>query len=210
MQFYFKKRCILRDYFLVDFYEEPLSLLPECCHFKAKKKMIQDEMIDEEDEETLEILPLKLGRPSNIDDYAHIHIKMDDHNYEDVTNIRFSGDNLNKPENRKSKWKIYWRRFESFTQSPKVHFFYDTIFYATFLLMFSYMLLCDFNYYKLVDEDAFYNQENSTLDSVASFNKSQEFISALKVVQLPSFIEYLVTFWIISFFFEELNQVTLI
>ena len=115
------------------------------------------------------------------------------HTTRDVKN---SSEHVEESQNRKRKLEIYWKRYQSFTESPKVHFFYDTIFYATFLLIFSYMLLCDFNYYKLVEERLFL-EENTT----ANFSQSQEGpLITVRAVQTPTFIEYLVTFWIISFF----------
>ena len=182
-------------------------MLPQCCQISAStnnKRQKRDGTSEEDENATIdeEDMPLDLGRPIYNEDDAFLQIKMQDvsHTTRDVKN---SSEHVEESQNRKRKLEIYWKRYQSFTESPKVHFFYDTIFYATFLLIFSYMLLCDFNYYKLVEERLFL-EENTT----ANFSQSQEGpLITVRAVQTPTFIEYLVTFWIISFFFEELNQV---
>ena len=114
----------------------------------------------------------------------------------------------NKPK-MKSRFTVYWNRYNSFVQSPRVHFVYDAIFYTIFLLLFSYLLLCDFNYYSVIFEEAprsandsfislITNRTNETLDNLVDFKK---------VINWPSVLECIIIFWIYSFLLEEINQV---
>ena len=69
------------------------------------------------------------------------------------------------------------------------------------------MLLCDFNYYADKNEPI-----EGKIFSIKKFNFPNDTnnisISSLdKVVQSPYAIEYVLIFWIISFIFEEFNQV---
>ena len=123
--------------------------------------------------------------------------------------------NLSCLERCNKKFKIYWKRYFGFTTSPRVHFVYDTLFYTIFLIIFSYMLLCEFKYYG--EEISFSNETLNSTD-ISEKNNSTEYligkfyfthgaITYEKMVQMPTFIEYLIIFWIISFFAEELNQV---
>ena len=107
----------------------------------------------------------------------------------------------------KNAFQIYWQRYFSFTQSPKVHFFYDTFFYTVFLFLFSYMLLCDYGYYETIYEEVVV--ANLTEIEYASVNsdESSSKTKARKIVKNPSVIEIVLVFWIFSFLFEELIQV---
>lgn len=63
----------------------------------------------------------------------------------------------------KNRFQVYLSRYKNFIDSPRIHFVYDTVFYTIFLLLFSYMMLCDFNYYKpMVDEDIHNHQNESS------------------------------------------------
>ena len=53
---------------------------------------------------------------------------------------------------KQSKWSTYWNRYKRFLQSPRVHFVYDATFYLIFLLFFSYIILCEFGFYELIEE----------------------------------------------------------
>ena len=63
--------------------------------------------------------------------------------------------------NLKSAIKSYLNRYEYFNKSPKVRFIQHTLFFTGFLLIFSYMLLCDFNYYKI--EQKFSNSNETDI-----------------------------------------------
>ena len=111
-----------------------------------------------------------------------------------------------KSANEKKKMTVYWKRYNSFIKSPKVHFFYDTLFYIIFLMMFSYMLLCDFNYYTITKEIIFTDEIRSFGNSTHAFSMNSTVITQKKV-HAPNVIEYILVFWIVSFIFEEFNQV---
>ena len=53
---------------------------------------------------------------------------------------------------KQSKWSTYWNRYKRFLQSPRVHFVYDATFYLIFLLFFSYIILCEFGFYEVIEE----------------------------------------------------------
>jgi hypothetical protein len=71
------------------------------------------------------------------------------------------------------------------------------------------MLLCDFSYFK-AENDLFASNEteNSSLEinnSTAISHNNQA--DSIKLVKNPQIIEYIVMFWVISFFLEEMKQV---
>ena len=106
---------------------------------------------------------------------------------------------------KQTKWSTYWSRYKRFVDSPRVHFTYDAIFYIIFLALFSYMILCEFDYY--ISED---NKSNDTIESnnSSNFNYSNQTTKITeKIVKTPSYIEYLLIFWVIAFIIEEIRQV---
>ena len=121
----------------------------------------------------------------------------------------YSNQNLTDERNEKSLMnqfknyiKIRLKRYKYFTESPKVHFYYECLFYMTFLLIFSYMLLCDFTYY---------NKENASddsNDSIKPYNSSiKSSNNSNKEVAGPKFLEIVIIIWVFSFFIEEIKQV---
>jgi hypothetical protein len=82
-----------------------------------------------------------------------------------------------------------------------------------YLILFSYFILCDFHY---LHDDNYYveilKQNNLTFEAnyfnISHFNKE---ISALKrdIIKKPSYIEYLLIFWVFSLIIEEIRQVIL-
>ena len=199
----------------MEYYEEHLSLLPSFCQFfKSKNDRDDDSFLENEDR--FENLPLNIGIFAGGEE-NQIQILVEDFNSDLNEELEHSlSDSIstsNEREYRKSRLKVYWKRYDSFMKSPKVHFFYDAIFYGIFLIIFSYMLLCDFNYAKIIYEEYSYSEENSTLPyqtKIYNTNTSSLLRNRRikqKIVQDPSFIEYLVIFWVFAFFFEEVNQV---
>lgn len=126
---------------------------------------------------------------------------------------------------RRSKWSTYVNRYLDFVQSPRVHFVNDTIFYMIFLMLFNYMILCEFNYYETVDAylpinstetESFENQTVIENNSTTDANQTIEYVTIgpqlfekVQIVQLkqPSIIEYILMYWIFCFIAEEVRQV---
>ena len=111
-------------------------------------------------------------------------------------------------EAHKSKIEIYLKRYDSFIKSPRVHFVYDTAFYTAFLLIFSYVMLCDLSYYDTENEKTFLG--NSTFDentNVTFIRIQNETYFEKNIVKNPSSLEYLLIFWVFSFICEEFSQV---
>lgn len=111
-------------------------------------------------------------------------------------------------ELKKNIFEIYWNRYTSFIAAPKVHFVYETIFYFLFLLLFSYVILCEFNYTGMVTQ---IQEINTTLYSNSSslFNNGSSRVEEITVRQIigPSIAEWLLIFWVFSFIFDEAHQV---
>ncbi len=104
-------------------------------------------------------------------------------------------------ENKLSRWSTYWDFYRRFVSSPRVHFVYDALFYVIFLMLFSYMVLCELSYYetKLVVDTVF--------NKSSAYNNTEKRMVEKTVLKAPSFIEYLLIFWIFSFMMEEARQV---
>ena len=100
--------------------------------------------------------------------------------------------------NFKSTINSYLNRYEYFNKSPKVRFIQHTLFFTGFLLIFSYMLLCDFNYYKIEQRLSNSNEtDNSTNENNNSSEISQDrlpnfrSVNSNKIVNYPKLIEYM-------------------
>lgn len=113
-------------------------------------------------------------------------------------------------ELKKNIFEVYWNRYTSFIAAPKVHFVYETIFYFLFLVLFSYVILCEFNYTGMVAETQLINK--TFLDNSTSFyhniSSKLEPIMVKKVIG-PSIAEWLLMFWVFSFIFDEVHQVNI-
>lgn len=96
-----------------------------------------------------------------------------------------------------SALKIYWKRYRYFIDSPRVHFVYETFFYSIFLALFSFMLLCEFEYYQKKP------QTNTRFESTKN---STNYINE-KLAKDPSYSEYVIIFWWVMYVIEELRQV---
>ena len=133
---------------------------------------------------------------------------------------------------KQTKWATYISRFKRFSNSPRVHFVYEKTFFVIFLLLFSYMILCEFTYYDkeelfLQNETSLYSRmENSSFNSVLIsiesnnfndsnsssvdyiFNENSTSSRIIKeVVKKPSWVEYLLIYWMIALMAEEARQV---
>ncbi len=113
-------------------------------------------------------------------------------------------------EKKKSFIQIYWSRLKGFLNAPKVHFVYEESFFVFFLVLFSYVLLCEFNYYGYESEEikstTIQNDENSTI-SLLNFTEESKEMSTMKKIIGPSIAEWILMFWVFSFIFDELFQV---
>jgi hypothetical protein len=110
--------------------------------------------------------------------------------------------------------QTYWSRLKAFWSSPKVHFVYEESFFVFFLILFSYVLLCEFTYHA-------YDREppvEMTTAEEATFNSSAELFTsradsseAMGLAKRrigPSISEYVLMFWVFTFVVDEMVQVT--
>jgi hypothetical protein len=116
-------------------------------------------------------------------------------------------------------FQLYLKRYNSFITSPKVHFVNSAVFFITFLAIFSYMILCNFNFYKqnktqktvLTRFSELYQVNSSSLndsnDTLSTENVSVQEIRDLKEIAAPNILEYLLLFWTFSLVFHEIRQV---
>lgn len=110
---------------------------------------------------------------------------------------------------KQTKWSTYWNRYKRFLHSPFVHFIYDTIFNLVFIILFSYMILCEFTYIENVREYIEIKNvtKNSDLNEIITIsNRTYSYITVNKL-KSPSFIEYLLVYWMFAFMMEEFRQV---
>ncbi len=126
---------------------------------------------------------------------------------------------------KQTRWATYTTRFKRFSNSPRVHFVYEKTFFVVFLLLFSYMILCEFTYYETVETYLFERQitnssfnESSIETFKTEFNETHNYYdeylfngTSLKivkdVVKKPSWVEYLLIYWMIALMAEEARQV---
>jgi hypothetical protein len=147
-----------------------------------------------------------------------------------------------KTKIKQSKWSTYWSRYRRFVHSPRVHFVYDALFYVIFLIMFSYMILCEFDYYEETEKESndfvlsqnenfvnkTINQNYNLNQSVHVFNSSSKLrnispnenssalfnenshyaSSSRRLLKKPSWIEYILIYWMLTFMIEEGRQVS--
>jgi hypothetical protein len=132
---------------------------------------------------------------------------------------------------KQTRWATYASRFKRFSNSPRVHFVYEKTFFVVFLLLFSYMILCEFTYYEKIEtyildipmKNSTFN--SSTLESTKTeanntasnetlnyyYEEDYDNSTALKiikeVVKKPSWVEYLLIYWMIALMAEEARQV---
>ena len=82
-----------------------------------------------------------------------------------------------------------------------MYFSFLKVFYIVFLLIFSYLLLCEFAYY------------DESLDSSVKPKETNYSTKIMKkiesnVIHRPHIIEYFLNFWVFTFILEELRQVS--
>jgi hypothetical protein len=58
-----------------------------------------------------------------------------------------------KPNPIRNFCQLYSKRYKNFVKSPRVHFVFDAAFFTMFIILFSYMMLCEFTFYKTVIEE---------------------------------------------------------
>ncbi len=131
----------------------------------------------------------------------------------------------------------YSIKYQNFMYAPRTHFVYKTVsklfcfkicffnslsskyiqkgFYIIFLMLYSYLLLCKFEYY---DPDTIDLPTNCTNDlseianNLTNLTGSQNSWSSgektgCREIMGQSWLEYLLCFWVFSFFCQELGQV---
>jgi hypothetical protein len=89
------------------------------------------------------------------------------------------------------------------------------VFFILFLLIFSYVLLCEFYFYEIVRvqtaaDSMNVRSINETTNLTLTELGSSSTKTLSKKLNQPSVLQYLLIFWVFSFFVEELRQVTFI
>ncbi len=107
---------------------------------------------------------------------------------------------INQQESMRSLPQKYWNRYSSFAASPKVAFVYEAVFYVAFLFLFSYVLLCRFNYSEN-DEDT----TEATNTTVNLYTNASSLVVESRPT-LPSWPELVLIFWVLSFIVDEIHQ----
>ena len=95
----------------------------------------------------------------------------------------------------------YIERYKHFISSPKICFLYETIFFHIFLILFSYMLLCEFQFEP--------PKKEINISSNLTYNNSNGYQEVDNTRNFPQFIEFLLLFWIFTYIIDELRQVNL-
>jgi hypothetical protein len=181
------------------------NLLPRICAYEESSSSSEssDESTDSEMQDP------RLFRGNQTSSLNNIDLP----DYKSVKKIR-----KKRMKKKQSKWSTYWSRYKRFVHSPRVHFVYDALFYCVFLLLFSYMILCEFNYYEEIEQTVevfprstlFLNKTNT--DDLKKFNKTNETSNSTfiefrrRVIKMPSWIEYLLIYWMFAFVLEEARQ----
>lgn len=86
---------------------------------------------------------------------------------------------------------------------------YETLAFLSFLILFSFFILCEFNYY--YDQD-YYEALTETIKHEFNLTVNQtEEIDLMVIkknhIKAPSLIEYVLVFWVATFILEEFRQV---
>ncbi len=121
---------------------------------------------------------------------------------------------------------IFTKRYKCFVNSPKVHFIFDAAFFTVFLIMFSYLILCKFTFYKVntMKSEKIAESEKETIQTeISSLNQTESetgnmthvFVSHYmknyphegEISEISAF-EYALFFWVISLLIEEIRQVS--
>jgi hypothetical protein len=110
-----------------------------------------------------------------------------------------------RPKHQSSNgfFTLYFKRYKSFVTSPRVHFVFDAFFFITFLVLFSYMILCKFNFYDTEEIRSPYFSLNRSTTNSTNYKIETEY----SMIAAPNFLEYLILFWVVSIIIEEIRQV---
>lgn len=96
----------------------------------------------------------------------------------------------------------YHEKYWNFILAPRSHFVYDTTLFVAFLLIFSYLMLCEFRFYKPQWGEIDFFTRNS------SGNSSLRNHEVHKRAQAdPHWLEYLIIYWVFTFCCQEFFQV---
>jgi len=99
----------------------------------------------------------------------------------------------------------YWDKFWNFILAPRSHFVYESVFFLFFLLTFSYLMLCEFHFFKPnTNEQIRLDFDNQTIFSVAPIVQMPT--NHKKSIADPHWLEYIVIAWVFAFCCQEVFQ----
>jgi len=119
----------------------------------------------------------------------------------------------------KSRSEIYNRedlnsnfliRYKNFIKAPSTHFIYETFFYFLFLMLFSYYMLTEIVFETTIDCQKTNLTANMSLLNQSSQNTNNSLNHILckeKIIKMPSYFDYVLIGWVVSFICQEVNQV---
>ena len=186
------------------FYKEA-NLMPKC--FRRNTEVSNDDNEDTESEIDLDA-EKNLDEELNENKRSTILRNIDTNEAKKfITNTKRSISQIRNQEVKLSWFRTYLNRYKNFIKSPRVHFINEAIFNILFLLLFSYVMLCEFDYYEVQEQ-----RENLTYSNLTLIdNNSNEDVkmSLIRKVKSPTIYEYVLIYWVISFVVEEARQVLL-
>lgn len=197
-----------------EFFVNETNDLNELNPFNCCKYQLRSQAPDEDDEESISsddeqfdndnIFNREINENENdVETDLNENFEINISSLNNDTRIANSNDGYQKKNNKtminyEKNWiLVYASRYSSFMRSPKVLFFYDCVFFLSFLSLFSYMMLCDLSYYTM-NNVQFYqsnNQTNLTFEPQPQYS-----------IKTPSIIEWILIYWIISLFIDEIYQ----
>ena len=133
-----------------------------------------------------------------------------------IINNKRSISQVRNQEVKLSWLRTYINRYKNFIKSPRVHFINEAIFNILFLMLFSYVMLCEFNYYEMSSSENRYSENSTNLTTLSSDGGSvggsvggddDVKISLIRKVKSPTIYEYVLIYWVIAFVVEEARQV---
>ena len=116
-----------------------------------------------------------------------------------------SNTSIGRRKIEKNFFKIYIQRYKNFVKTPKMQFIYETFFYLLFLMLYSYIMLCKFNYYDDNMESRITNATNRSDSGVGRNIGGPE-----RILAGPSCSEYILILWIMFYTIDEFHQVNYI
>jgi len=122
-------------------------------------------------------------------------IKNENERFSIISTNSNSNNEIEKTNKKQKEYSTYLFKYKNFMCSPKTNFVYETVFYVLFLLTFSYFLLCEFKYY-----DHSLKKNNNKINNTLIINISSIYIN--EKLASVSWIEYFLTYWIVSFLFR--------